>query len=325
MPLIHVCLKFLSFYSDFTQLVAASSNQSIVLYDLNIGKGCAQFGTLNELKTPTTSQICGIQYAPKSSQTLYASTNNAIFLYDIRTNTSPTQLFQVSSTMPKAFTCFDVNSNGKIICIGTEQSTGEANLLFFDVRANKLLATFTDSHQDDLTQVKYHPTKRNYLATGSTDGLINIFDTNQSDEDDALENCLNTESSIQTIAWHSLKTSVDAEQQDFLACITHTNDFQLFDVENCDLEFKCERADITAAIKRKVAGDCYLINSHATSEGQIFCLAGSNYNNGECLRSVRLRNKEFVPLHNFVDNKQIVRCSLFNSKVIEDLSFKLYF
>lgn len=214
------------------------------------------------------------------------------------------------------FTCFDVNANGKVICAGTEQAAGEANLLFFDVRANAPLATYTDSHRDDVTQVKYHPTKRNYLATGSTDGLINIFDTNEPDEDDALENCLNTESSIQTIAWHSAQTAADADQQDHLACVTHTNDFQLFDVENSDLEFKCERADIAAAIRRKVAGDCYLVNSHMTGDGQIFCLAGSNSNNGECLRSLRIRSKEFVPLHNFVDNKQIVRCSLFNAKVL---------
>lgn len=301
-------------FSDFTQLAAASSNHTVALYDLNIGKGSTQFGTTSELKTPTTTQICGIRYAPKSSHTLYVSTSNEIHVYDVRTKAGPVQQFHGDGSLPKAFTCFDVNSNGKVICAGTEQTAGEANLLFFDVRANTVLATYTDSHRDDVTQVKYHPTKRNYVATGSTDGLINIFDTKEADEDDALENCLNTESSIQTIAWHSMAAD-DSEQRDYLACVTDTNDFQLFDVENCDLEFKCERADVTAAMRRKVAGDCYLVNSHATSDGQIFCLAGSNYNNGECLRSLRVRNKELVPLHNFIDNKQIVRCSLFNSKV----------
>jgi hypothetical protein len=32
--------------------------------------------------------------------------------------------------------------------------------------------------------------------SGSTDGLVNIFDVNESSEDDALQHCLNTEDSV---------------------------------------------------------------------------------------------------------------------------------
>lgn len=296
-------------------MAVAASDNSIYLYDLNVGKSHSQFGAGTELTTNKAQQICGIRYAPKDSNTLYVSSSEEVYLFDLRTNASPVQLFDDQIDAKKPFTCFDVNYTGKLICIGTEQSAGEANLLFFDVRARSVLSTYTDSHRDDVTQVKFHPTKRHLLASGSTDGLINIFNTKESCEEDALDNCLNTESSIQTINWHSMQSTADAERQDFLACITDTNDFQLFDVDNCDLEFKCERETVTAAIKRKAVGDCYLVNSHSMKDGTIFCLAGSNHNNGECLRSLRVRNKEFVPFDNFVDNKQIVRCSLFNEQV----------
>jgi WD40 repeat protein len=45
-------------------------------------------------------------------------------------------------------------------------------------------------------QVCFHPTKQDTLASGSTDGLINIFDVSKSCEEDALQQSLNTESSV---------------------------------------------------------------------------------------------------------------------------------
>jgi len=38
--------------------------------------------------------------------------------------------------------------------------------------------------------------ERDTLMSGSTDGIINIFDTRQGSEEDALQSCLNTESSV---------------------------------------------------------------------------------------------------------------------------------
>ena len=45
-------------------------------------------------------------------------------------------------------------------------------------------------------QVKFHPTKPASLATGSTDGLVCVFDISQSSEEDALVTTLNSESSV---------------------------------------------------------------------------------------------------------------------------------
>jgi WD40 repeat protein len=47
-----------------------------------------------------------------------------------------------------------------------------------------------------ILQVCFHPTKQDMLASGSTDGLINIFDVSKSCEEEALQQSLNTESSV---------------------------------------------------------------------------------------------------------------------------------
>lgn len=41
------------------------------------------------------------------------------------------------------------------------------------------------------TQLQYHPTRNNILLSGSTDGLVNIYDTTVTDEDDALMQVIN--------------------------------------------------------------------------------------------------------------------------------------
>lgn len=42
-----------------------------------------------------------------------------------------------------------------------------------------------------VTQLQYHPTRSNILLSGSTDGLVNIYDTTITDEDEALVQVIN--------------------------------------------------------------------------------------------------------------------------------------
>lgn len=49
-------------------------------------------------------------------------------------------------------------------------------------------------------------------------------------------------------------------------------------------------------------------------DDSVFLLASSNYNKGECMRSLYLDNKDTKPWGNYVGNKQIVRTSIYNAK-----------
>lgn len=258
-------------------------------------------------------EICGVKFANENSNILYVSTaDSTIVAYDLRAAEGVVQSFQDDQARKKQLTCFDLNANDTVLCAGTEESSCEAYLLYFDVRKNATLGAYTDSHKDDVTQVKFHPSQHNILASGSTDGLINVFNIVESTEDDALEYCLNTENSVQTLNWHTTAKS----DENRLACITHTNDFHLYNVEESESIYQCSRADIAAFIKRKSPDDCYLVNSYTAGNGDLILLAGSNFNRGDCLRSLTFNQNTFETHTNFANNKQIVRCSLYDSKVM---------
>lgn len=58
------------------------------------------------------------------------------------------------------------------------------------------LRSYIDSHTDTVTSLQLHPTLPTLLLSSSTDGLVNIFDTSQADEDDALYQVINHGSAI---------------------------------------------------------------------------------------------------------------------------------
>lgn len=104
----------------------------------------------------------------------------------------------------KPLASFDISCDDRLVAAGTEHIGGDAFILFWDIRfnnskfdsKNNLLGGYWESHMDDVTSLAFHCDKENVLASGSTDGLINIFDLTQTTEDSALNYSLNTESSV---------------------------------------------------------------------------------------------------------------------------------
>lgn len=208
-----------------------------------------------------------------------------------------------SELVVKPVSCFDVNINNRLICAGTDELNQEVYLLFFDIRERRLMGGFFESHREEVTDVKFHPSDPDVIASGSIDGLINIFDCKKESEDDALKYCLNTGDSVAKLKWH---------HQDKLSCITNTNDLHLYDVNEQDLLKKWDRVAITEAIKRKSVIDCHLIDCYDDASNEMIFLATSNYNKGECLRSVKFTKEMLDPVGNFNGNTQIIRASLYN-------------
>lgn len=258
-----------------------------------------------------TSPICGIKYMNNDDNLYFCATEEGIIdLIDLRLNKPVHQFEDLSSGTRKPIRHIDVNQNNRVLCGGTNEIDGDVFLLFFDIRERNLLGGYWESHSDDVTQVKFHTTNPNLLASGSTDGLINIFDIANTNEDDALQSCFNTDSSVSEINWHKNVYDVD-----YISCITHTNDLYFYDVDKNEVFVEFSRENVTESICRKVSSDCNLVGCHNTDDGEIIIVAGSNFNHGECLRSLRLDNKSLTPLGNFVGNKQILRSSFYNHKV----------
>lgn len=342
--------------SSWDTLAAGTSSDQVHVF--NVADGGALVRRTLSTENSQLSDICGVRFANTDSNLLYVGTNDGtIFSYDLRTariahkyrdNTTTTGGAGDgdSANRKKPLLCLDVNANDRLLAAGSERVGSDAFLLFFDTRQQKTLGSYWESHSDDITQVRFHPQRPDTLASGSTDGLINVYDLQQATEDDALEQCMNTESSVARLQWHTSgrpqvagdATTDDRKDQttkqsqtdrDLLSCITHVNDLHLYDVAEQDQVYAQDRDAMTAHMRRSAAGDCHVVGVHSTERpGSMLVLTGSNTRRGECLRSLWMAASEhgqhgessrqlqilMQPAANFEGNKQVVRCSLYNAQ-----------
>ncbi|KAJ5624925.1 hypothetical protein N7510_001234 [Penicillium lagena] len=84
------------------------------------------------------------------------------------------------------------NAETTTVVAGTELVSSQAVVAFWDIRSPAACRLqYVESHNDDITELQYHPTRSNIVLSGSTDGLVNIYDTTITDEDDALVQVIN--------------------------------------------------------------------------------------------------------------------------------------
>ena len=133
------------------------------------------------------------------NESLFATASlEAVKIFDIR---SKGQIASINNDKGSPFLSLD-SRDGRLAC-GTELSGVDAELYIYDVRdfTNPIRA-LVDSHHDDITDVKFHPSDKNLLLSGSTDGYTNIYDLTQEEEDDALHQVINY-ASIHSCGWIS--------------------------------------------------------------------------------------------------------------------------
>ncbi|KAK6344886.1 hypothetical protein TWF718_006838 [Orbilia javanica] len=82
-----------------------------------------------------------------------------------------------------------------LLAVGTELTGTSAEVVVWDLEGREKMS-YVESHNDDVTQLSFHPTITSLLLSGSTDGLINIYDMTIPEEDDALHQVINHGSSI---------------------------------------------------------------------------------------------------------------------------------
>ncbi|XP_006891857.1 PREDICTED: WD repeat-containing protein 89 [Elephantulus edwardii] len=212
------------------------SNGSIRIYDkerLNILREFTEHpGVLN-----------GVRFANSCDSVYSAGADGTVKCWDARlASNKPVQLFKGYPS--NVFISFDINCDDHVLCAGTEKVDDDALLVFWDARMNSQdlstrdpLGTYSETHSDDITQVCFHPSNRNMVVSGSTDGLVNVFDISFDNEDDALVTTCNSASSVSYLGW----SGKDYKQ---IYCMTHDEGFCWWDLNHLDSDESMTRLNI---------------------------------------------------------------------------------
>ncbi len=218
-------------------------------------------------------------------------------------------------TPPKPLTCLDASNSGRLLCAGTEKVLRDTFLLFWDPRGDsaELLGGYWDSHEDDVTSVRFHPDQHSRVASGGVDGIVNVLDVSQPCEDDAIVSSANTESSVQKLTWVGERG---------VACVTHMEELYLWnDFEGDAAPARVfNRDDVCASIRRKTSDTAYLVDCHVRAgDGCLVVLAGSSCEQNPCLRLSVLKKMKLRPLADLRARKKsdaLTRCAVFEGEVI---------
>lgn len=209
-----------------TGLLAVScSNFNIHLHNKDSLKLVGQYGG-------HSGPLCGARFSHTSPDLLYSgSADGTVRGWDVRRpGTEAAQTFK--SDPSHSYCSFDLSCSDTLLCAGTEQVNDEDSfLVFWDARkpGSGLLGVYSESHSDDVTQVCFHPRDKDRLASGSTDGLVNVFDLSRGAEEEALLATCNSDSSAGSVCW-----SGPGHTQ--LLCLSHDEGLHLWDLGRLDTE-----------------------------------------------------------------------------------------
>lgn len=188
------CLSFQPLYNS--ALLTSLSNGEVQYLDWVTGKPKqsvqAAESSINKLKVINSDYHASSAFA--------VATIDSVKIFDVRSNNN---IAILKSDKNAPFLSLD-SRHGLLAC-GTELSGVDAELYVYDIRRwNLPVKSFVDSHHDDITDLKFHPSDPNVLLSGSTDGYTNIYDLTQDEEEDALHQVISY-ASIHSCGWLSPK------------------------------------------------------------------------------------------------------------------------
>lgn len=150
--------------------------------------------TKSEIKVKPQNPLVGID--DLGSSLCYATLDGKVQVWDPRVQAV---VHTIKSPHPLA----SLAASDSLIALGTELDKPDAGILIYDIRKpNEIFRNYMDSHNDDVTDVRFHPDK-NAIISGSTDGQVNLIDLSIADQDDAIYQTVNHEASIHRVGFLS--------------------------------------------------------------------------------------------------------------------------
>lgn len=253
-----------------------------------------------------TGPLAGAVFSHSCPQLLYsASADGTVRGWDVRRETQAVQVFR--SDPLHGYCSFDLSCCDTVLCAGTAQVNQEDSfLVFWDVRKQgaRLLGVYSESHSDDITQVCFHPRDKDRLASGSTDGLVNVFDLSRGTEDDALLSTCNSNSSASALCW----CGVEYTQ---LLCLSHDEGLHLWDLRQLDTDEPLTVYSTVDARQEGGGGVDYLVGGRWLEKAQKLLVVGGR-NNGE-VHLMECRDGGLALLQSLAGgHTSVVRCFLWD-------------
>ncbi|KAL1952785.1 hypothetical protein VTO42DRAFT_4262 [Malbranchea cinnamomea] len=168
--------------------------------------------------------LCQVSVAGGSPAVATSGRDGTVKIWDLRASgNDPVSTFFTENYPP--LTALSFNAQTNTVVAGTELVSYQASVAFWDIRSpGPPRLQYVDSHNDDVTELQFHPTRPAILLSGSTDGLVNIYDTTVTDEDDA---------GLQVIKHSSIHRAGFLDDQTIFA-LSHDEIFSIHPLTNPD-------------------------------------------------------------------------------------------
>lgn len=137
-----------------------------------------------------------------STSLLTCGRDGLVKIWDARTSKGTTVQFQAPKNQPLSMVEGSAGLNTIVAGVESDKDgPGDVSIFGWDVRnPSTLRFEYTESHTDTVTELRFLPgpnaTSSPYLLSASTDGLINIYNTSISEEDDAVFQVINHKSAV---------------------------------------------------------------------------------------------------------------------------------
>lgn len=185
-------------YDDTCSLAVISSDNSLRIFDVKT-LDLVPNGVFDSVHSSVTclAKFANSAYYPLL---LTGGRDGCVRGWDTRSGSKIVELAAPKGEPLSALAC---DASLHAVVAGTElekDGPGDVNVYGWDIRnPQKLALNYAESHTDTITELGFISTNGTNAGTvfsGSTDGLINIYDTSQGEEDDAVLQVINHKSAI---------------------------------------------------------------------------------------------------------------------------------
>lgn len=165
-------------------LAVSSSANNIILYD------CESLAVKHILSKAHDDVITGIASTNDAHSFVSSSRDGQVKYWDSRSRNSVKTYKANAGILSVAH-----HSVLDKLAIGTELKSSDAVVSIYDSRSPTAIASYSDSHSEDVTSLSWHASN-NLLLSGGGDGIVNVIDTTVVDEDEAILQVLNHGASV---------------------------------------------------------------------------------------------------------------------------------